>query len=236
MSAAISMPGLAKEEGSRMGRYRHPAKRHIGPEELRRDRRQSVSFVIGLLLFLSCFGVYFASQTEWVQKSILYPYPYRETVEQYARFYGVDSSLAAGVIHAESRFKTDAQSHRGAVGLMQIMPETAAWIAGQVDDAPFSLTKLQEPETNIRYGIWYLSSLQKEFDGNDILALAAYNAGRGNVQEWMEKYGWQQDFCAVEAIPYAETREYVTRVLKYQKKYETLYAPHSEGFLSASAK
>ena len=120
---------------------------------------------------------------------------------------------------------------------MQLMPDTGEWIAGQVDnDYHFSISKLQNPETNIRYGIWYLASLQKEFDGNDVLALAAYNAGRGNVQEWMDEYGWTRSFSSVKDIPYAETREYVARVLKYQKKYQTLYKPHREGFLSASIK
>ncbi|MDY6268175.1 MAG: lytic transglycosylase domain-containing protein [Selenomonadaceae bacterium] len=223
------------EEGSRMTRRHRKATSHVSAHDRRMGRRQGICFVLGFLLFLGCFAIYFASQTDYVQKGWLYPYPYRETVERYAHAYGVDSSLAAGVIHAESRFKSTAQSHRGAVGLMQLMPDTAEWIADQVDD-PFSLTKLQEPETNIRYGIWYLASLQREFDGNDILALAAYNAGRGNVQEWMKTYGWQQDFCRVEDIPYAETREYVAKVLKYQRKYQTLYAPHSDGFLSASAR
>jgi len=228
----------SKREGaSRMERRHHRAASHVSASDRRMGRRQGISFVLGLLLFVGCFAVYFASQTDYVQKGWLYPYPYRETVEHYAHAYGVDSSLAAGVIHAESRFKSDAQSHRGAVGLMQLMPDTAEWIAGQVDnDYHCSIAKLQEPETNIRYGIWYLASLQREFDGNDILALAAYNAGRGNVQAWMTQYGWQQDFSSVESIPYAETREYVTRVLKYQQKYKTLYAPHSQGFLSASTR
>ena len=229
---------FAREEGSRMEpRHRHRAKSHVSAEDRRMGRRQGISFVLGFLLFVACFGVYFVSQTDYVQKNWLYPYPYRETVEQYASVYGVDSSLAAGVIHAESRFNSNAQSHRGAVGLMQLMPDTAEWIAGQVDDDYHcTLAQIQEPETNIRYGIWYLASLQKEFDGNNILALAAYNAGRGNVQDWIAEYGWTQDFASVDAIPYAETREYVNRVLKYQKKYQTLYAPHSESFLSASAK
>ena len=227
-----------REEGSRMEpRYRRKATSHVSKEDRRMGRRQGVSFVLGFLLFVACFGVYFASQTDYVQKNWLYPYPYRETVEQYARTYGVDSSLAAGVIHAESRFNSNAQSHRGAVGLMQLMPDTAEWIAGQVDnDNHCSIDQIQEPETNIRYGIWYLASLQKEFDGNDILALAAYNAGRGNVQDWMIQYGWTSEFSSVDAIPYAETREYVARVLKYQKKYQALYTPRSEGFLSASIK
>ena len=218
-------------------RHRKRVASHVSKQDRLMGRRQGISFVLGFLLFLGCFAVYFASQTDYVQKNWLYPYPYRATVERYARTYGVDSSLAAGVIHAESRFQCTAQSHRGAVGLMQLMPDTGEWIAGQVDnDYHFSISKLQNPETNIRYGIWYLASLQKEFDGNDVLALAAYNAGRGNVQEWMDEYGWTRSFSSVKDIPYAETREYVARVLKYQKKYQTLYKPHREGFLSASIK
>lgn len=206
-------------------------------QKRKQEKRKGISLACGIFLFLCCFGVYFLSQTEWVQKDYLYPYPYRETVEHYADIYGVDSSLAAGVIQAESRFRVDVQSHRGAVGLMQLMPDTAEWIAQEVDnDYHCTLAEIQEPETNIRYGIWYLASLQKEFDGNDILALAAYNAGRGNVQDWMTEYGWMSDFASVDAIPYAETREYVSRVLKYQKKYQALYTPRSEGFLSAFAR
>ena len=191
-------------------------------EKRRHRKRQGVSLFCGLLLFAACFLIYFLSETEWVQKEYLYPYPYRATVERYARSYGVDSSLAAGVILAESRFQENAHSHRGAVGLMQLMPETGAWIAAQLDDS-FSTAHLAEPAVNIRYGIWYLGELEKEFSGNDILALAAYNAGRGNVREWMERYGWTRDFSDVRAIPYAETREYVAHVLKYQKKYAALY-------------
>ena len=83
------------------------------------EKRKGISLACGIFLFLCCFGVYFLSQTEWVQKDYLYPYPYRETVEHYADIYGVDSSLAAGVIQAESRFRAEVQSQRGAVGLKQ---------------------------------------------------------------------------------------------------------------------
>lgn len=200
----------------------------------KKEKRKGVSLVFGFALFLCCFVIYFLSQTEWIQKNYLYPYPYRDTVEHYASVYGVDSSLAAGVIQAESRFRVDVQSHRGAIGLMQLMPDTAEWIAGQVGDRRYSIALLSDPEINIRYGIWYLAALQKEFDGNDILALAAYNAGRGNVRNWMEAYGWGQDFVDINEIPYAETREYVVRVLKYQRKYEDLYEKSSAGVLTAS--
>ncbi|MBQ1889509.1 MAG: lytic transglycosylase domain-containing protein, partial [Selenomonas sp.] len=82
---------------------------------------------------------------------------------------------------------------------------------------------LHEPDRNIRYGTWYLATLQKEFHGNDVLALAAYNAGRGNVQEWMKENDWSYDFADIEAIPFKETREYVRQVLADQKKYRELY-------------
>ncbi len=187
------------------------------------ERRRRYSFLIGLAIVLLAFGVFFLTQREDVQKSYLYPYPYKEITESYAAAYRVDSSLVASVIMNESKFKNDVHSHRGAIGLMQLMPETARWIAGQLEDPDFSLEKLHEPDTNIRYGTWYLSSLKKEFAGNEVLMLAAYNAGRGNVHEWMDTYGWSLDFSAVDEIPYDETRAYVASVLKNKKKYEALY-------------
>ena len=105
---------------------------------------------------------------------------------KYAAIYNVDSNLTAAVIKSESKFKHTATSHRGAVGLMQLMPETAEWIAEQLNDKSYSVEGLHEPDRNIRYGTWYLAELEREFQGNDILALAAYNAGRGNVKAWME--------------------------------------------------
>lgn len=192
-------------------------------EKQRRDHRMGCSLLCGCLLFISCFAIYFVTQTDYVQKNYIYPYPYRETVEHYASVYGVDRNLAASVILAESHFKNDVHSHRGAVGLMQLMPETAAWIASQMGDKNFSVKHLHDPAVNIRYGLWYLSSLEREFQGNDILALAAYNAGRGNVHEWIEHYGWRSDFSEIEEIPYAETREYIRKVFLFRYHYERLY-------------
>ena len=123
-------------------------------------------------------------------------------------------------------------SHRGAIGLMQLMPDTAEWIAGQLEDPSYSIEAIHEPERNIRYGIWYLSTLQREFDGNDVLALAAYNAGRGNVQSWIREYGWPADFHDIDAIPYKETREYVRKVLLTEHKYRSLY-PEAGGIGSS---
>ena len=124
---------------------------------------------------------------------------------------------------SESKFQSGAKSHRGAVGLMQLMPETALWISEQIDDQEYNPGELHEPQKNIEYGTWYIASLEKEFEGNDVLALAAYNAGRGNVHDWMEENHWGMDFHEVSAIPYEETRAYVMSVLKNRQKYLELY-------------
>lgn len=192
-------------------------------QKKREDARRGYALLGGLFILLAVLGVYAVCQVESIQKEYIYPYPYREYVEQYAALYDVDSSLVASVILNESKFQNDVHSHSGAVGLMQLMPETADWVAKQVGDKSFSADQLHDPQMNIRYGTWYLASLEKEFAGNEVLVLAAYNAGRGNVHEWMQQNNWPADFHEVSAIPYEETRAYVWNVLKNQKKYQHLY-------------
>ncbi|MBR7024412.1 MAG: lytic transglycosylase domain-containing protein [Selenomonadaceae bacterium] len=180
------------------------------------------------------FAIYFLISTPAIQKKFLYPFPYRSTLENYSSRWKVDKFLAVAVMKVESNFSVEAHSQSGAVGLMQIMPETAAWIAYQLGEPPEEVAddikNLREPETNIRYGTWYLAELESEFKGNDVLALAAYNAGRGNVREWIEKNHWKENFSDVEKIPYAETRDYVKRVLHCREKYSELYG--TDNFIS----
>ena len=200
--------------------------RRVQSKEIRNKRyraRKHRSLLVGALVVLLAFAIYFISQIEPVKKRYIYPYPYQELVMLYAEANGVSPALVASVIMHESKFSNDVHSPRGAIGLMQLMPETAKWIAGELEEADFSLQKLHEPETNIRYGTWYLALLEREFDGNLVLALAAYNAGRGTVHEWAEEYEWPSDFREIPAIPYPETRLYVGRVLKDAKHYEKLY-------------
>ena len=179
-------------------------------------KRKYGSLLLALAVIFLAFIVYFISQIEPVKKKYIYPYPYQELITLYADANGVSSSLVASVIMHESKFSNDVHSPRGAIGLMQLMPETAKWISVQLDEPEFSVQKLHEPEMNIRYGTWYLALLEREFD-------AAYNAGRGTVHEWMEEFGWSSDFGEISAIPYPETRFYVARVLKDKKHYEKLY-------------
>ncbi len=193
-------------------------------EAIRQETRKRINYSLlsGLIILFVCFAIYFLSQVQTVQKNYLYPYPYQETVCRYAEKYNVDSSLCVAVVKVESKFQHDAVSHRGALGLMQIMPDTGRWIAGQLGEE-YSPEKLKDPETNIRYGVWYLASLRQEFEDNDVLALAAYNAGRGYVHEWMVEGRWSMKFSHIESIPFRETRDYVRKVLKSREKYKELY-------------
>ena len=157
-----------------------------------------------------------------VERSWIYPYDYRSYIETSAESRRTDPFLVAAVIKHESKFEPRARSDGGALGLMQLMPATAEWIARQLGE-PFTEEYLYDPALNIRYGVWYLAELEREFGGNDILALAAYNAGRGNVRDWMERFHWTQQFDEIEAIPYPETRFYVRRVLEDREQYKRLY-------------
>lgn len=187
--------------------------------------KRKMSFWKKLLLMILVLASlsYFIWQNEDFQRKYLYPYDYQDTINFYADRYEVDRNLVASIILAESKFRQDATSVHGARGLMQIMPETGSWIATQIEDDSFSVDKLYNVNMNIKYGTWYLSELQTEFEGNEVLALAAYNAGRGNVYEWMEKYHWNINFKDYTKIPFPETREYVKRVLENKKHYNKLY-------------
>jgi len=177
--------------------------------------------VIGLSLLAA--GIYGLFTSDVFQKKYVYPFLYQEAVYTYALQHNLNPFLIAGVIRAESKFIASAQSPKGALGLMQIMPETGQWIADQREHQDFMIADLTDPDINIRFGTWYLATLKKEFNDNEVLYLAAYNGGRGNVNKWMQKYGWSKDFNDVDQIPFKETRNYVERVLSNKKKYQELY-------------
>jgi soluble lytic murein transglycosylase len=174
----------------------------------------SISLLLLLLLWV-------AGQTTFFQK-MLYPYPYRATVEKYAELYGVDPLLVIAVMREESKFLPYTESPKGAVGLMQLMPETARAIAESLGDVGYKDRNLLLPEKNIQYGTWYLVSLRKEFD-NDVLVLAAYNGGRGQVREWINNNQIDPGNLRQKDIPFPETRQYVEKVLKSYQMYSRLY-------------
>ena len=104
--------------------------------------------IVSTAVFLA-FAIYLTFASESFQRHYLYPFPYRDAVETYADRYRVDPYLAIAVIKTESKFQDSVHSHRGAIGLMQLMPETAEWIAGQLEDPAYSVEAIHEPERNI---------------------------------------------------------------------------------------
>jgi soluble lytic murein transglycosylase len=140
----------------------------------------------------------------------LFPLKHMRIIERCGREYGVPAALVCGVINRESRFRENAVSGKGAAGLMQIMPATAAEIAGKLGISSYNI---KDPETNIRFGCFYLASLIERF-GDERTALAAYNAGAGNVGGWLGEGG------ELDMIPFPETRKYVSGVMSDKRVYE----------------
>jgi len=152
-----------------------------------------------------------------------YPFPYREITFKYAGDYELDPYLLAAMMKAESNFNCRAVSARGARGLMQIMPETGRWVAYQLGNPAFDPDQLFDPETSINFGAWYIADLGKEFHGDTVLVLAAYNGGRGNVNEWLSSKNISGGKSTIDQIPFPETRNYVRKVLLYHRIYSHLY-------------
>ncbi len=106
---------------------------------------------------------------------------------------------------------------------MQIMPETGRWVALQIGQIEFKVEQLDEPEVNICLGSWYLAELKREFYGNTILALAAYNGGRENVSRWLQQKQWVGELTDLDSLPFPETRQFIRKVLWNHKVYQYLY-------------
>lgn len=154
---------------------------------------------------------------------LFYPFEYEDYIKVSAERYGVDPHLVAAVIHTESGFQSGAVSYRGARGLMQIMPATGEWAAGQLGYEDYDPALLFEPEYNIDLGTWYLSNLLDEFDQHEVVALAAYNGGRGEIRRWLEEGFWDGKEESVNNIPFSETRSFVKKTLRAFQKYKELY-------------
>jgi soluble lytic murein transglycosylase len=154
----------------------------------------------------------------------LYPLRYEEAIRTAARHNHLDPALVAAMIYAESRFDPSAHSEQGAVGLMQVLPETAAQIARETGGVAFVPGDLEDPEVNVRYGTYYLRTVLDLFDGDRIAAVAAYNAGAGAVQEWVEEAHAKGRDLRISDIPYPETQAYVRAVLEARRIYRETYA------------
>lgn len=165
--------------------------------------------IVAILAFLGVFAL-----------KTVFPLKYSDAIDRYAEEFDLSEELLMGVIYAESGF--DPYAHSGkACGLMQITDETAKWIAEKMGIGYYD-KMLENPEVNIRMGSYYLAYLI-DYYNNTETALAAYNAGMGNVSGWLKDREYSEDGITLKEIPYGETKRYVERVRKLRKLYEILY-------------
>src|SRR5688572_30147954 len=194
----------------------------------RQRRRRLVRRRIGLLAFalIASFVLLAVVVRPFADKAvqeISLPLRHEDIIRQQAADKGLDPSLIAGVIYVESRFR-DQTSHAGAKGLMQILPSTADYIARKSGGTAFEEGDLATPQINIAYGSWYLRYLLQHYHGNELLALAAYNAGEGKVDGWYREASARgEDFEVATHIPFPETRSYVSSVLEVRGRYRQEY-------------
>ena len=136
---------------------------------------------------------------------------------------GEELPLILAVIQTESRFREDAVSPVGAVGLMQVMPDTGRWMADRMGLRSYSPEKLREREWNLAIGIAYMHYLRQQFPGSLAQALAAYNAGPNRVQGWLNAGVWDGSLEKLDKIPFSETRNYVKKVLRAYESFKKIY-------------
>ncbi len=166
------------------------------------------SFIAVSMLFLSVFGVN-------CFYGYLFPTKFKEEVASASTSFGVDRAVIYSVINVESGFQKDAVSRKGAIGLMQLMPDTANEIAQKLDIKSFDL---KNPQDNITLGTFYFSTLKKRFK-DEKTALCAYNAGPSNVSLWLLNKKYSDDGKTLKNIPFKETREYIEKINKNLKYY-----------------
>jgi soluble lytic murein transglycosylase len=152
----------------------------------------------------------------------LFPFPYQDLVVKWSKERKLNPFLVISLIRQESRFEKEIKSPVGATGLMQVMPDTAKWITEKTKQKEYSLTN---PEDNINLGTWYLNYTHDTYDNNSMLAIASYNAGPGNVSEWLENNNLDDIDEFIENIPFAETKNYIETVFGNYWNYVELYDP-----------
>ena len=153
----------------------------------------------------------------------MYPTKYSEYVEKYSEENGIDKYLVYAIIKAESNFNPNVKSNADARGLMQLMEETAIERSNVIDNEDIETYDLYDPETNIKLGTSYFAYLLGLYDDNMVLAIIAYNAGLGNVEQWIKDGVIKADGSDIENIPYKETENYVRKILRDYQMYLKLY-------------
>lgn len=195
-----------------------------------KTKKRNLLTIITLIVIIAVIG---CVANNYLQYNFFYPLKYYDTVCTQAEKYNLDPMLIMAIIKAESNFEPEAVSHKDAVGLMQITPTTAAWAAEQMGIFDFDAKKLSNPETNIAIGVWYIDYLLDYYEGHQQLAFAAYNAGTGNVDKWLESNRIQEN-GKVLTLPYKETSKYLVNINTYYDRYKQLYEKENKPWWSFS--
>ena len=170
-----------------------------------------LSIIVGMVIILGVMSLFYVNT---------YPLKFKNEILFNAYEFNVEASLIASVIYAESSFNEKVISNKGAKGLMQLMPQTAQWICERLD-IEYNEEALFKPSYNIRLGTYYLSYLLNKFS-NIETALASYNAGEGNVINWLKDEKYSKDGVTLTSIPFNETKAYVEKIIKAEKHYRAV--------------
>jgi soluble lytic murein transglycosylase len=178
-----------------------------------------LAFTAALLVVAGAAALWvLRTEPDWYLRA-RYPLRYDAIIRGHADTYDLQPTLLAAMIYTESEFDPTARSPAGAVGLMQLLPDTARGIALRTGGGGFVVRDLLDPEINVRYGAWYLRNLLRRY-GDLRTALAAYHAGPGNVDRWRERGS---------GIAFPETRQYVAKVLRLRRAYASAYPDELRG-------
>ncbi|MCI8362403.1 MAG: lytic transglycosylase domain-containing protein [Clostridia bacterium] len=183
-------------------------------------KKTKILIVISLIILIILFGI--LKIQNFILKKI-YKTNYSEYVYKYSEENNIDPLLTFAIIKAESNFNRNIKSKSGAIGLMQLMESTALEEAEEVNQEIVVTESLYNPEINIKIGTKYYAKLIKKYNNNMLLALAAYNAGIGNVDKWIQEGIIKEDGSEIENIPFKETNNYVRKIVRDYKIYKQLY-------------
>lgn len=190
----------------------------------KRSRAAVIAAVSVCALLLVCLTVFCARGWELEKQKLIYPLEYEQELLSAAEEFEIDPCLLAALVYCESSFRADAVSNVGAIGLMQIMPETGEWLSSKIElDGEYTVESLYEPEVNLRLGCWYLSFLHRRYDGRWQEALTAYIAGQGQVDKWLKDPALSADGKTLDVIPGQDVKEYAAKVLRTHEIYREAY-------------
>ena len=213
---------MTQRQRARQAGERAPLRRVRAARRRRQRRRTLLAIFASALIVLIALGAWALFGRDRADLS-RYPMTYAPEIRAAAAEFSLDPAYVASVVLAESSFDAEAVSSAGAIGLMQIMPATGEWIAGKLEDEPFDVQRLYQPEVNLRYGCWYLRFLLDRYDGDMYTASTAYHQGQGRVDQWLEDPQYSQDGRTLTAISSAVTDTYVNRIMESYAHYQELY-------------